>query len=51
MFPAVIPSRIRARNKKIAFGANAIMKKEIAVPEIEAINSGFRPYLSDILPN
>jgi hypothetical protein len=50
MFPAVIPSSMRAINRKIKFGANAIRKKEIAVPIIDINSKGFLPYLSDIRP-
>jgi hypothetical protein len=49
-FPAVNPSSARAKNKKIALGANAIVKKEIAVPASEIAKRGFRPYLSESLP-
>jgi hypothetical protein len=50
MFPAVMPSSARAMNKKIAFGAKAIIRKERAVPVIEIIKRGFRPYISDKRP-
>lgn len=50
IFPAVIPSNARAIKRKMAFGANAAIKNETAVPKIEIKRSGFLPYLSDILP-
>lgn len=50
IFPAVMPSSARAKNKNIALGANAMIKNEIAVPKIEMIRRGLLPYLSDILP-
>ena len=50
IFPDVKPSRARARNRKRAFGANAAIKNEIAVPISEMSKSGFLPYLSESLP-
>ena len=50
MLPAVIPSSARAKNKKIALGANAIVKNDTADPASEIARSGFLPYLSDSLP-
>ena len=49
-FPAVIPSRALAKNKNIALGAKAIVKKDIAEPSSETTKSGFLPYLSESLP-
>lgn len=50
ILPAVNPSSARAKNKNIAFGAKACIKKETTVPTIEMIRSGLLPYLSDIRP-
>lgn len=50
MFPAVIPSRARAIKRNSALGANAIKINDNAVPVIETIRRGFRPYLSESLP-
>ena len=50
MFPAVIPSSMRAKKRKRTFGANAIIKKEPAVPIIETRRRGRRPYLSESRP-
>jgi len=50
ILPAVIPSRARAKKRKIAFGATASNKKEVAVPAIEVTKSGFLPYLSERRP-
>jgi len=50
ILPAVMPSSARAKNRKIADGANAIMKNEMAVPASEISSNGLRPNLSDIRP-
>lgn len=50
IFPAVNPSNPRAKNKKMALGANACIKNEITVPTIEIIRSGRLPYLSEKRP-
>lgn len=50
ILPAVIPSKARARNKKIALGAKAAIKKDTAVPVREIKSKGFLPNLSDIRP-
>ena len=50
IFPAVMPSSARAIKIKIALGANAIMAKEITVPAMDAMSSGFLPNLSDNRP-
>src|SRR5260221_6172663 len=49
-FPAVKPSRARAKNKNIAEGANAIVIKDITVPINDTISNGLLPNLSDNLP-
>ena len=50
IFPAVIPSRARAKNKNKALGANAAITNESVVPAIDATSNGFLPYLSESLP-
>src|SRR3989344_5068434 len=50
IFPAVIPSSAREKKRKKAFGANAVIKKERAVPANEITRSGLRPYLSERRP-
>ena len=50
IFPAVIPSSARAKNRKIAFGAKAAITKETVVPIMDATSNGFLPYLSESLP-
>ena len=44
ILPAVRPSSARARNKNMALGANAMRKKDAAVPAMERTRSGLRPY-------
>src|SRR3989338_4458626 len=50
IFPAVIPSSIRPKNRKSTLGAKAKVKKERAVPTSENRSIGLLPYLSDIRP-
>ena len=50
ILPAVNPSNALAKKRKKAFGAKAVIKNDIAVPRIDMINNGLRPYLSDNLP-
>ena len=50
ILPAVNPSSARAINKNSAFGANAMVKNDAAVPKIEISKRGRLPYLSDSRP-
>jgi len=50
IFPAVIPSKARAKKRKNALGANAAIKKETAVPKIDEIRRGRLPNLSERRP-
>jgi hypothetical protein len=50
MFPAVKPSSARAKKRKKALGAKAVIKKDTAVPIIDKRSMGRLPYLSDSRP-
>jgi hypothetical protein len=50
ILPAVIPSSALAKKRNNAFGANAIIKNDTAVPAIEINSRGRLPYLSDSRP-